>query len=127
MSTTYQATAVKDGRRWWLVEVPEVGAYGQAASLADAESVAREVTALWLDVDPSEVEVTVTAKPDAQTEAAIAEADAMAAEAAALNKKAAQMRAEAVRRYITEYKVTRREAAAVLGMTAGRVQQIITA
>lgn len=127
MSTTYQATAVKDSGRWWLVEVPEVGAYGQAASLADAEAVAREVTALALDVDPSEVTITLTAKPDEQTAAALARAEEMAAEGAALTKKAAQVRAEAVRRYIAEQKVTRREAARALGMTAGRVQQIISA
>lgn len=127
MSTTYQATAVKDSGRWWLVEVPEVGAYGQAASLADAEAVAREVTALALDVDPSEVAITLTAKPDEQTAAALARAEEMAAEGAALTKKAAQVRAEAVRCYIAEQKVTRREAARALGMTAGRVQQIISA
>lgn len=125
MVTQYQATAVKDGD-WWFVEVPEVGAYGQATSLAKAPAVAREVTALWLDVDPAEVEVTVTAQPDPETAAAIERADALAAEAAALQNKAAELRAAAVLRYVNEHHVTRREAAAALGMSVQRVQQLVT-
>ncbi|MGP5717986.1 hypothetical protein ACTXO9_19115 [Brachybacterium tyrofermentans] len=123
MVTKYEATAMKDGD-WWLIEVPEVGAYGQAVNLAKAPEVAHEITALWLDVDPAEIEVTVTAKPDPATEAAMAKADAIAAQAAALNSEAARVRAEAVRHYVTEQKVTRREAAAALGISAGRVQQL---
>lgn len=125
MVTKYEATAVKDGR-WWFIEVPEVGTYGQAPSLAKAPEVAREITALWLDVDPAEVEVTVTAQPDPATAAAMAKAEAIAAEAAALNSEAARLRAEAVRQYLTEQHVTRREAAAALGMSPGRVQQLAT-
>lgn len=125
MATQYQATAVKDGD-WWFIEVPAVGAYGQAASLAKAPAVAREVTALWLDADPVDVEVTVTAQPDPETAAAIARADALAAEAAALNSEAAKLRAQAVLRYVNEHHVTRREAAAALGMSMQRVQQLVT-
>lgn len=125
MATHYEATAVKDGD-WWFIEVPEVGAYGQAASLTKAPAVAREITALWLDVDPAEVEVTVNAQPDPATAATMAKADAMATEAAALNSEAARLRAEAVRQYVTEQHVTRREAAAALGMSMQRVQQLVT-
>lgn len=125
MVTQYQATAVKDGD-WWFIDVPEVGAYGQAASLAKAPDVAREVTALWLDVDPAEVEVTVTAQPDPETATAIARADALAAEAAALNSEAAKLRAAAVLHYVNEQHVTRREAAAALGMSMQRVQQLVS-
>lgn len=124
MATKYQATAVKDGD-WWFIEVPEVGAYGQAPSLAKAPDVAREVTALWLDVDPSEVEVTVTAQPDPETAEAMARADALAAEAATLKSKAAELRAATVLRYVNEQHVTRREAAAALGMSMQRVQQLV--
>lgn len=125
MVTHYEATAVKDGD-WWFIEVPEVGAYGQAASLAKAPAVAREVTALWLDVDPAEVEVTVTAKPDPETIEAIAKADALAAEGARLNAEAARVRHAAVLRYINEHHVTRREAAAALGLSVQRVQQLVS-
>ncbi|WP_157085805.1 type II toxin-antitoxin system HicB family antitoxin [Devriesea agamarum] len=62
MVKKYEATVVKDGDHWWFIEVPEVGAYGQAASLAKAPEVAREIVALWLDVDPSEVEIALTVK-----------------------------------------------------------------
>lgn len=80
MSTTYQATAVKDGSHWWLIEVPELGVWGQAASLAEAKAVAREITALWLDVDPSEIDVAVTAKRSSDSESALATAQDLAVE-----------------------------------------------
>lgn len=125
MTAHYAATAVKDGE-WWLIEIPEIGAYGQAVSLASAPAVAREVTALWLDVDPSDVEVTVTARPDPETVSAIARADELAAQAAALAAQAAELRATAVREYVARRHLTRREAAATLDISMQRVQQLVS-
>lgn len=65
MARTYAATAVRDCPEWWMVEIPELGVYGQAATLEDAPAAAREIAALWLDVDPSEIDVTVTVKDEA--------------------------------------------------------------
>lgn len=123
MGKVYLAFATKDGE-WWLVEIPELGAYGQAATLAKANAAARDIAALALDCEPEEVEVAVEARPDPETAAALAKAEALAAEAASLNHEAARLRAEAVRHYLTEQKVTRREAAAALGISPQRVQQL---
>jgi len=40
MTTTYTATATREGR-WWLVRVPEIDGVTQARSLAEAEVMAR--------------------------------------------------------------------------------------
>jgi len=59
MSTTYTATAVREGR-WWNIQVPEVGGHTQARRLADIETMARELIAVTLDVPLSAVAVAVT-------------------------------------------------------------------
>jgi hypothetical protein len=43
--------------RWVLLEVPELGAVGQALALSEAEHEARDLIAVWLDVDPTRVRV----------------------------------------------------------------------
>ena len=58
-TTTYTATAVREGR-WWNVEVPEVSGHTQARRLADIKTMARELIAVTLDVPLSAVAVTVT-------------------------------------------------------------------
>ncbi len=58
MSTTYTATAVREGR-WWDIQVPEVGGHTQARRLSDIQTMARELIAVTLDVPLSAVAVTV--------------------------------------------------------------------
>lgn len=81
MSMICRATAVKDSPHRWLVEIPEVGTSGQAASLMAARPVAREVTALWLNVNPSQIDVVVCAKPNLGSLAALAGTPGMADQA----------------------------------------------
>jgi len=59
MSTTYTATAVREGR-WWDIQVPEVGGHTQARRLSDIETMARELIAVTLDLPLSAVAVAVT-------------------------------------------------------------------
>lgn len=58
------ATVARDGR-WWIIKVADYDISGQAAHLQDAESVAREITALWLDVEEEEISASVTPVLDA--------------------------------------------------------------
>jgi len=58
-TTTYTATAVREGR-WWNIQVPEVGGHTQARRLADIETMARELIAVTLDVPLSAVAVAVS-------------------------------------------------------------------
>jgi predicted RNase H-like HicB family nuclease len=57
MSKKYTATVVRDGR-WWAVSVPALrGVHTQGRDLDDAQKMACEAAALWLDIDASEVEI----------------------------------------------------------------------
>jgi len=88
MTHLLEATAVRDGR-WWLVTLPDLGTAGQARSVREIPSVAREVAALWLDVPESDVEVTVRVHVDEQ--AVEAEARRRVQEAAALRRRAVKV------------------------------------
>lgn len=58
---TFDATATRDGQ-WWFIEIPELDTVGQARTVSEISEVAREVAGLWLNVDPSDVEVNVTVR-----------------------------------------------------------------
>jgi len=56
---TYTARARRSGA-WWAIDVPELpGVYSQARRLDRVESMARDVIALFLDVDPATLEIRV--------------------------------------------------------------------
>jgi predicted RNase H-like HicB family nuclease len=46
----------QDGR-WWHVSLPDLGTSGQARTLDEAPKVAREIAALWLDVDEASLRI----------------------------------------------------------------------
>lgn len=62
MTINITATVQKDGA-WWLITVPKYDIVGQAAHLKDAEPVAKEITALWLDEDEDEIKVKIEGGP----------------------------------------------------------------
>lgn len=67
---TYEVIAYRDGR-WWTLSIPELNgpssaganirivAMGQARTVSQLDNAAREVAALWLDVDETEIKVRV--------------------------------------------------------------------
>ena len=56
---TYTARARRSGA-WWAIDVPELpGVYSQARRLDRVESMARDVIALFLDVDTATLEIRV--------------------------------------------------------------------
>lgn len=57
MSTTYTATAAREGR-WWVLTVDGIGVT-QSRTLKDAPDAARGLISAMLDVDPNEIDVNV--------------------------------------------------------------------
>ena len=57
----FTATAHREGT-WWVIEIPELGQITQARRETDIDATARDLIALMRDVDPSEIQVTVTVR-----------------------------------------------------------------
>lgn len=56
----FTATAHREGD-WWVIEVPQLGQTTQARTAIDIDMMARDLIAVMRNVDPSEVQVAVTA------------------------------------------------------------------
>ncbi len=124
MSTTYSATATRDGR-WWMVHVPEVDGLTQARRLGDAGRMARELVAVTLDVPVEDVEVTVTVAPVEGIDVATAVAAIRdeRATAARLEREASD-RAAALARELAGRGLPMRDVGAILGVSHQRAHQL---
>ncbi|GAA1168558.1 hypothetical protein [Pseudonocardia alaniniphila] len=123
---TYTVQAFRDSGLW-VIEVPEIDAVGQARTLASAADTARTLIALWLDVDPETISVEMDYSridPDALTLMNQARADQARAEA--INSEAAKTWRQAARRLVRDDHLSLRDAAIVLGVSYGRVQQLVS-
>ncbi|GIG21760.1 hypothetical protein Cch01nite_24840 [Cellulomonas chitinilytica] len=125
-TTTYTATAVREGR-WWTITVPDVDGVTQARRLADAPTMARELVAVTLAVPLDTVEVALAvARVDGLDVGA--ELDAIRAEreqAAALERDASQ-RAQRLARDLAAADVTLRDVGAILGVSHQRAHQLVS-
>jgi DNA-directed RNA polymerase specialized sigma24 family protein len=114
----------RDG--FWILDVPELRAVGQARTLATAGHTARELVALWLDIPTDQVHVVLNydrIDPEAIELATGARTDQARAEE--LSRGAASRLREAARRLVHTDGLSLRDAATVLGVTFGRVQQLL--
>lgn len=136
MSTKHalNARAYREDGGWWAVEIPEltsegpegttITAIGAAVTARGIEKAARELAAVWLDVEEDTIEILVhveAPEPVAQLwkEGALAEAEGRAAV-----ERGAALRRVAVRRLRAEG-YTVEAAAAALGVSRQRVQQLL--
>lgn len=126
MAKVYEVTASREGGAW-LVSIPELGVSAQVPKLSKAEKIAQDLVARETGAVASEVEVSVTALGDPAVREALEQAEALAREGELLIQRAAQERARVVREYIARESLTVREAAALLGMSFQRVQQLVKA
>lgn len=117
-----RATVERDGR-WWLVRVPEYDIVGQATKLADAESVASEITALWLDLDPDSIAVTMEPLLPTDAQHELEEATVEERQARNLAADAAHRRTVVVRNLLSTG-MSQIEAATLLGVSRQRVAQL---
>ncbi|GAA4987288.1 type II toxin-antitoxin system HicB family antitoxin [Actinopolymorpha pittospori] len=56
---TYRAVVSRDGQ-FWLIRVPELDIVTQARSVDEIDHMARDLIAVWLEVDPATVGLIVT-------------------------------------------------------------------
>lgn len=93
---TIAATTKKDGR-WWYVSLPELGTSGQAATISEVSDVAREIAALWLDVDEKSIAIELTVEAPGTIRALWDEAKRQEEDAAERSQHAAALSRQAVR------------------------------
>jgi len=118
----YEVTAQREGR-WWVFSIPALGTGGQARNLSEVAFEAQGVAAMWLNVAPETVIVSVTV---AGEDAVLAEW--AAAESDEMEARAAQARAAARRRAVVKRLRaagwSAPDAGQVLGISKQRVYQI---
>lgn len=122
MGMNYEVTVERDGR-WWVFEIPELRTGGQARSLAEVDHEAQGVAAMWLNVVPETISVTVTVKGQEAvlTEWTSAERDEDEARQAQAR---AAARRRAVVRELRQQGFTAPDAGRLLGISKQRVYQI---
>lgn len=120
----FRATARRSGQ-WWAVTVPALpGVFTQARRLDQVAEMAREAVALFLDVDPDTVRITVDPVLPAPAASAVADVRLARAEAQAAADRLATAQAAAVRELVGTHHLSSREAASMLGISHQRVSQI---
>ncbi|MGH3941585.1 MAG: hypothetical protein ACRDTG_23740 [Pseudonocardiaceae bacterium] len=121
---TYTVQVFRDSDQW-VIEVPNLDVVGQTRTLAGAADTAKGLIA-WLDVDPAGVNVVMDYSrvgPDAVSLAAGARAEQARAEQ--LSRQAAATWRKAARQLVHDDNLSVRDTAAVLGVSFGRVQQLV--
>lgn len=121
--TEYLVEANRSGE-WWAVTVPDLpGVFTQARRLDQVGEMARGAIAMFLDVDPASVQVTMRATPPASVADLIdrmqraAAATTASAEATAARKRVA--------RVLREEGLPLRDVGVLLGISHQRVSQIL--
>lgn len=125
--STQQITAqlTRDGR-FWLVYVPEIKQYTQARSVREAPDMARDLTAVWLDIPIEDVEfvgLTIELPDDVRTDLTRA-AELRQASVQANTESAAAVRSAAHK--LREKGLTVRDIGAALDVSYQRAQQLIS-
>jgi hypothetical protein len=123
--TTYTAEIHREGRRWWVAYVPEIGHATQGRSLKEIDYMVRDLVRMFTEDDPEEV--TIVIQPDepglredlAAALAARREAAAAADRAAEHSQRAATGLAAAG--------FTMRDIGTLLGVTFQRAHQLVAA
>lgn len=120
---TYRVKATRAGG-WWDLEVPAVsGAHSQCRRLDQAEGMAREAIALFLDVPEDSFDVEVQASLDLPVLEAIDDALKLRRTAEAEAKRATEATDRVVRELLDKG-LTLRDVGHLLGVSYQRVQQM---
>ena len=127
------ARAYRDTGKWWTIEIPEltqpgpngstIVAVGGAVTVKSIASEARDLAAVWIDIDPNEIDVQVTVEVPDEVRQMWDDGVAAEAEARAAVQRAAALRRRAVRQ-LREQGYTQDAVAAAFNISHQRAQQL---
>lgn len=121
--STYTAVAERDSG-WWIVTVPELDVVTQARRIDQIEHMARDLIAVWLEVEPDSFDVTIDVRiPDEWREQV--KAVRRAREVAQRAEADAAAEARTVARRLKASGLPVRDVGAVLGVSPQRVSQLL--
>ena len=122
---TYQATACKDGR-WWIIQIPELRATGQADSAREVARVARTMVDLCYAVDglDEEFAVEIDYELPGEVRADWDEATRQKKAAKAAETVASELARRSVRT-LREAGYTYHDMSMVLGLSPQRIHQLL--
>lgn len=131
MSTTtkprvLEATAVREGK-WWIITVPELDAVTQARNVREIDEMATGLVVALLDLEEDDVTVNVTIELPEAVADQWNTAAALISQAEADEKRAAALRRSAIRELLSMDNMSQTDAAAILGLSYQRVQQLAKA
>lgn len=122
--STFTSTARKDGR-WWVVQCDQhPGALSQVLHLREAEEAQREAIAFVANLDPAEVDVTVTPDVVPDLQRCLQLVDQLQAQAEEASTEAARIRRE-VARQLRSADISLRDIAALVHVSYQRVGQLL--
>ncbi|GAB2528428.1 hypothetical protein [Paramicrobacterium agarici] len=111
--------------RWWIIDVLSIDHRTQARALSEVEYMGRDLIATMEDVEPDSFDVAVQIEKPADVAAQLDEAARLDREAQEAIARAAHDRRAAARRLREVYALSAIDIAALLGVTRGRVYQLL--
>lgn len=130
------ARAYRDTGKWWTIEIPEltqpgpggktITAVGGAVTVKSIPAEARDLAAVWLDVEPTEIHVQVTVEVPDEVRQMWEDGGAAEAEAREAVQRAAALRRRAVHE-LRNQGYTLDAAAAAFNISHQRAQQLAKA
>jgi DNA-directed RNA polymerase specialized sigma subunit len=133
MPRTLHARAYRDAGKCWTIEIPELTstgpngstiiAIGGAVALKDVDQAARDLAAVWLDVDEDEIAVEVTVELPEAAATMWAEANENEEHSREAAAEAARLRREAVQT-LKKSGLTQVDVARALGLSPQRISQL---
>jgi hypothetical protein len=121
----YTAHVTREGR-WWMVAVPEIDGLTQAVRLSEVATMARELVALVLDVEPDAFDLTVSIDRVGSTDLRdrLAEIARERDEAADLERRLAR-HTRSLARELAALDVSQRDIGTILGVSHQRAHQLL--
>ncbi len=120
---TYRVRATRDGR-FWLLTVPDLEIVTQARRLTEADEMARDLIATWLDIDPGSFGIDLDVALPGELAKRRERARRLRERSDRLREQAAD-ELRSVVRDAHEAGLTVRELAVTLGVSHQRAQQIL--